>query len=392
MSEHSKLFSPSAAKRWMACPASAQAILDSGVENISSVYAKRGTLQHEYVEEIDLGIRDAIVADKPAELSPDEWDDVIIANTAINEVLDNAGIAKEWTETRVGLNAPYDDCFGTVDKLVWDEKNRTMYVLDYKFGYKTVEATMNPQLLIYAVAAMFTLKLNPKTIMLGIIQPKASKFASLFSLSDKELLDFYIKTLTPVMDDILTGRTSFTIGRHCSEAYCPLQGRCAAQEKDIMGALSEYFEDEEHTQLPVIDSALDLKKILELADIVEPWFNAARERVRDTLLGGTPVEGYKLVSGRSNRKWKDEKEAETFLKGQRLKDSERFSRKLISPSHAEKVLRDKLKKSSRTKNRFGELVIKPTGALTVAREDSKKSAVEVENAQETIDELYGDLI
>ena len=388
MDKHSKLLSPSASKRWTVCTAAQQEIIDRGLGKTTSVYAERGSLQHKYMQELYMELIEPAFSARPEDLTEEEWDHVLIANRSVNEVLRGVTTTIERTEMGVQLNAPYQDCFGTLDHLVYDKTEKRLYVIDYKFGYTRVKSEMNTQLLIYAMAACFTLSLQPKSVVLVIVQPKVSQTADMWGLTFKELIEWYADVLVPAMDTILNGKGQFKAGSHCNESFCPLQAQCPAQEKDIMQQLDSYFEDNTRTTLRLDENKL--AQILDLSEIVEPWFNAARALANDKLMQGEEVEGYKLVHGKSNRMWANEEEADTFLKGQKLKQAERYNYKLISPAQAEKRIKGKLE-SSRTKNRFEKLVTKPTGKLKLVKEDDPRHPAQFERIDDAVDEMYGDI-
>jgi len=102
---------------------------------------------------------------------------------------------------------------------------------------------------------------------------------------------------------------------------------------------------------------------------------------------GDGAPGTKLVMGREgNRAWRNEEEAETFLKGQKLKLDERCDFKLKSPTKIEKLLKEKLEKTTRTRNRFEELVTRSAAkevlALASDKRDAVKAAVELMPSEE----------
>lgn len=93
-------------------------------------------------------------------------------------------------------------------------------------------------------------------------------------------------------------------------------------------------------------------------------------------MGDTFGDAVKLVSGREgNTKWADEAAAETFLKGQGLKQEDRFKFDLISPTQAKKLLAEKLESSTRTANRFASLVTRSAGKPVVALASDKRPAL-----------------
>ena len=91
---------------------------------------------------------------------------------------------------------------------------------------------------------------------------------------------------------------------------------------------------------------------------------------------GQAADGTKLVLGRAgNRAWANEEEADTFLKGQRLKLAERCDFKLKGPAKIETLLKDKFEKSARTRSRFEELVTRSDPKPVLATADDKRESV-----------------
>lgn len=112
------------------------------------------------------------------------------------------------------------------------------------------------------------------------------------------------------------------------------------------------------------------------AKAIRSWLSDAEEYLEGRLLAGEQIDGVKLVEGREgNREWGSEAEAETFLKGQGMKMEERFDFKLKSPAKIEALLKDKLKSSVRTKNRFEQLITRSSGKKKLAIDSDKRDAV-----------------
>jgi hypothetical protein len=98
---------------------------------------------------------------------------------------------------------------------------------------------------------------------------------------------------------------------------------------DIEPATSEHMKDSDPAWL-----AACLSKV----DLIEDWCKAIRAETERRLLAGDDVPGFKLVQGkRGARQWADAKAAEETLKAMRLKESEMYDFKLISPTTADKL-------------------------------------------------------
>lgn len=111
------------------------------------------------------------------------------------------------------------------------------------------------------------------------------------------------------------------------------------------------------------------------AKAIRSWLSDAEEYLEGRLLAGEQIDGVKLVDGREgNRAWTNSGEAETFLKGQGLKQEERCNFELKSPAQIEKIIAAKLK-STRTKNRFEQLITRSSAKKKLAIDSDKRDAV-----------------
>jgi hypothetical protein len=90
--------------------------------------------------------------------------------------------------------------------------------------------------------------------------------------------------------------------------------------------------------------------------------------------------GYKLVTGKSNRVWKDAEAAQTLLSNHLGIDTTRPRADLISPKQAEEALKG-IELSARFKTRLQSLITKPEGKPTLVSEDDKRPALDYSTAQ-----------
>lgn len=109
---------------------------------------------------------------------------------------------------------------------------------------------------------------------------------------------------------------------------------------------------------------------------IRRFLDDIEEHLEARALAGTSTPGTKLVHGREgNRAWSNEDEADTFLKGQKMKEAERYNFKLKSPTQIEVVLKDKLATSTRTQNRFNALVSRSPAKPVLALASDKRPAI-----------------
>lgn len=102
-------------------------------------------------------------------------------------------------------------------------------------------------------------------------------------------------------------------------------------------------------------------------DLVEDWCSGIRAELERRLKEGQSVPGLKLVAGKKgNRAWSDEGMAAQLL--QPVLGDKAFTRKLITPSQAEKQLKDGFEP-------FKTLVTQAEGKPTVVPASDKRPAI-----------------
>lgn len=194
-------------------------------------------------------------------------------------------------------------------------------------------------------------------------------------------------------------------GDHGSCRWCKAKSFCGVRHAEATvdhdtSALLALMPDltKEENKAPVeqrIDNVLDMELVqdeiipqhgdtLRLDYLIQVWRNKKKiekflgdvEEYLEALAKERPLPGLKWVEGRQgNRAWGNEGEADTFLKGQKLKQEERYTFKLKTPTQIEALLKEKIEKSTRTKNRFDQLVTRSNGKPVLVSEDDKRPAL-----------------
>jgi len=85
------------------------------------------------------------------------------------------------------------------------------------------------------------------------------------------------------------------------------------------------------------------------------------------VLSGEGFEGFKIVHGRSNRQWGDEKVAEKKLN--EMLGEKAYNKKLLSVAQAEKAI------GKENKSDISYLIIKPEGAPTLVQDTDNREAI-----------------
>ena len=138
--------------------------------------------------------------------------------------------------------------------------------------------------------------------------------------------------------------------------------------------------------LAVSDTA-PLAAAMSRVELVEQWCKAIRAEVERRLLNYELVPGFKLVEGRKgNRSWADEKAAEGVLKSLKLTRDQMYDFKLISPTTAEKVLKNFPSKWDKVNG----LVRRSNGKPSVAPATDKRPEMVVSNAADELLRIAAD--
>ena len=328
---------------------------------------------------------------------------------------------------------------GTSDTVII--KGDTAIIADLKYGRGVqVFAEGNEQLLIYGASAVadFDALGEIEHVELHILQPRLNHF-DVWKLTVAEMHE-RIEVIRQTAKRILAGpegltavpgdkqckfckasatcpeRTDFTL-ELITEAFVdldkgfvkvemPQAEKLLAQSFGVKPAAMTYHEQTEsgHDGLPC-DAHFTVKKpsirpsleaateavatadderlatLMDAADMIEGFAKAVRAEVERRLLTGKFTDArYKLVEGRQGaRSWTSAAEAEAALKAMRLKVDQMYDFKLISPTTAEKVLKEA---NPRKWTKLQPLIGRSDGKPSVAPASDKRPALNLAIAEQ----------
>lgn len=379
---HSVLGASSAA-RWIACPGSIR--LSKGIPRVSSVYADEGTAAH-HVAEMCLikKINAAEFPEKSVRVNGKDYPvteemidavqlylDTLRADLYALSLTEDVGLE---IEKKFNLDHFYDGLWGTCDAVI-RQPFGCVRVYDLKYGAGVaVDAEDNAQAMYYALGAIGIDSELYDDIELVIVQPRAHHGdgpVRRCKMTVGELLKWAIEVLLPAAKATEDPEAPLCTGEHCR--FCPALAVCPAQQAQALTVAKEVFAAvPKAPPAPETLTIKDLKKILDVAPMVEAWIDACRSYVHTLLETGATTSdevGYKLVNGKSSRSWKDEKEAEEFLSVV-MGEAAYIPKKLVSPAQAEKVL-----KGAENKRALEGLIEKTPGKPQLAPLSDKREAI-----------------
>ena len=362
--EHSKLFSPSASARLLTCPGSAKA--SEGIPDQESLFAAEGHDAHALAE-IRLCERLGLQTNEKIEdltFYNREMEDYI--SDYVSYVLEKvASIKKDCPDAIVLIEQKvaavrYDESlFGSTDVAIIADKVLT--IIDLKYGRGVlVNAKENTQEMCYGLCAMETFGnlYDIEDINLCIFQPRLSNVSE-WSLTVKELYKWADEILKPGIEKIRAGSEEFHPSRHC--VFCKAKPLCKALRDQNL----ELAKHEFRPAFLMDDS--EIEEVLDKADDFVNWINSVKEFALEDAMKGKKYDHYKLVEGRSNRKYIDETKVINVVKEAGYSP---YEEKLLSVTGMQSRLG-----KARFEELLGNLVVKPRGKLTLVPREDKRPEV-----------------
>lgn len=396
MSEHARL-SASAAHRWLYCQGSIAAIESLPVvdRNKSSKYSREGTAAHAMAA-LALEKKESCAVVVATNDNP-EWNLELARD--IQPYVDAVNIMAEGNLLLIEQRVDYShsigipDSFGTADAIIIADDGAELIVCDLKAGRGIeVSAEENEQLLLYALGVLESFNTiidatKLKRVRLVISQPRLNSLRE-WDCSMEYLEAFRQDAAKAAAKAIAMAEGKEPIVHTPGEEtcrWCSFSAKCPALAAKVEETIDAEFENlDEAPPVPADNALLALK--MNAIPLIESWCTAVRAAVEAQLIQGQAVPGYKLVQGKQgNRKWIDGKDAERLLKSFRLKTEEIYDMSVISPTAAEKLLKD-----NPTRWKRAELLITRTaGKPSVALESDRRPAIEVTPVEDDFEDLTG---
>lgn len=366
----------SAADRWMNCTPSAQ--LTAGMEDETTTFAAEGTAAHALCE---WKVRKALKMRAGRRPTSDYWTDEMeeFTDDYRDFIMDLVGQAKltckdpvTLIEQHLDFSCYVPDGFGTGDFLLVADKE--LNVVDFKYGRGVaVYADHNPQMMLYALGALnlFDCLYDIEQVTMTIFQPRLSSIST-WTISAEELYKWAEEVLKPKAELAAKGEGEFISGSWCR--FCKARNTCRARAESFLELAKMEF------QPPALLSDEEVAEVMEKADELSKWASDVMAYAQaEAIENGKHWNGYKLVEGRSTRRFIDEKKVEEAAKGAGYTDI--YNKSLITLTAFEKLMgKDTFKEV------LGSYVTKPAGKLTLVPVSDKRPEVTVNTVNDEFQE------
>ena len=359
------LLSASSSKRWLNCTPSAR-LEQQFKEDTGSTYAEEGTAAHALAEHKLKRLLKRRSKRPVSDYQCDEMEEC--TDGYVSYALEQIELARQncpdpvvLIEQHLDYSAYVPEGFGTGDLLI--VADGTLAVVDLKYGKGvTVEAEWNPQMLLYGLGALelFDAIYDIDTIRMTIYQPRLESISS-WEISVEDLKKWVETELKPKAALAINGEGDFRCGSWCR--FCKAKYTCRARSEEYLKLAQMEF------KAPALLTDEEVAEVLKVADELAKWSADVYAYATDeAVTHGKQWTGFKLVEGRSNRKYTDEETVAETAKAAGYTDI--YKSALVGITEMEKLMGKK-----KFAEILGALVYKPQGKLTLAAESDKREAV-----------------
>ena len=376
MPDKHAVLSASGSHRWLNCPPSAR--LELELENTGSEAAREGTAAHALCEH---KLKKALKQRSRRPVSPYDSDEMEECTDAyVQFVMEQYEAAKQTCtdpiiliEQHLDFSCYVPDGFGTGDCVIISDSR--LHIVDLKYGMGVlVEAENNPQMKLYALGALeiFDALYDISEVSMTIFQPRREN-VSTWTIPVSELKAWAENELKPKAVLAYNGEGEYVPGEWCT--FCRAAVRCRARAEEKLKLAESEF------RMPPLLTDAEIEDILSVLPDLTKWANELSAYALDAALNhGKVWSGFKVVEGRSVRKYRDEEAVAEAAKNAGYKDIYRQS--LIPMTEMQKLMG-----KTKFEEVLGGLVYKHPGKPTLVPASDKRPAMNVSNAINDFNEI-----
>ena len=369
------LLSASSSHRWLNCNPSAR--LEREFADRETVAAAEGTAAHALAEH-KLKRRLKLRSERPVspfdtdemETCTDDYADFVMEQVTKERRRDPD--TQVFIEQRLDFSCYVPEGFGTGDCLIVSRGR--IHIIDLKYGQGLlVDSEENPQMMLYALAALkqYEEQYQIKKVKLTIFQPRREN-VSTWETSVAKLKKWATKELVPKAEKAFKGEGEYCPGEGC--IFCKAAVKCRARAEDKLRLAQSEF------KMPPLLTDAEIEDVLAKLPDIKKWADEIQEYALAKALAGKEWAGFKLVEGRSVRKFTDERAVVKAANAAGYHDI--YKQSLISITEMEKLMG-----KAEFSKVLGALVTKPQGKPTLVPDTDKRQAITVSNPKTEFSEI-----
>ncbi len=268
-------------------------------------------------------------------------------------------------EQKLDFSCYVPEGFGTGDVVIVGDG--TLHIIDFKYGLGVlVDAEGNPQMKLYALGALtqFDNLYDITEVAMTIYQPRREN-VSTWTIAVDELKVWAENVLKQKATLAFNGEGDYFSGEWCT--FCRASIKCRARaESKLMLASKEFA-------LPPLLSDEEIEEILSSLEDLTKWANDIISYAADCAINhGKQWNGFKIVEGRSVRKYSNESAVIEAVNNAGFKDI--YKKSLIPLTEMERLLG-----KTHFNEILGTLIQKAPGKPTLVPVTDKRSPINTLN-------------
>ena len=369
------LLSASSSHRWLNCNPSAR--LEREFADRETIAAAEGTAAHALAEH-KLKRKLKLRSERPVspfdtdemEVCTDDYADFVMEQVTKERRRDLD--TQVFIEQRLDFSCYVPEGFGTGDCLIVSRGR--LHIIDLKYGQGLlVDSEENPQMMLYALAALnqYEEQYQIKKVKLTIFQPRRDN-VSTWETTVAKLKKWATKDLVPKAQRAFRGEGEYCPGEWC--IFCKAAVKCRARAEDKLRLAQSEF------KMPPLLTDAEIESVLAKLPDIKKWADEIQEYALAKALAGKEWTGFKLVEGRSVRKFTDERAVVKAANEAGYHDI--YKQTLISLTEMEKLMG-----KAEFSKVLGALVTKPQGKPTLVPDTDKRQAISVSNPKSEFSEI-----
>lgn len=373
------VLSASGSHRWLNCTPSARIELE--FENTTSEAAREGTAAHALCEHKLKKFLKKRSKRPVSDYNSDEMEECTDAYAEF--VMEQYEEAKKsckdpviLIEQKLDFSCYVPEGFGTGDCIIISDDK--LHIIDFKYGQGIfVEAEHNPQMMLYALGALeiYDALYDIKEVSMTIFQPRREN-VSTWTIPIEELKVWAEEELKPKAQMAYDGDGEYLPGEWCT--FCKVSVKCRARaEKKMKLARLEF-------KMPPLLTDAEIEEVLDVLPDLTKWANEITAYATEAAIHhGKEWNGFKVVEGRSNRKYRDELLVAEAAREHGYTDI--YRQTLIPMTEMQKLMG-----KSAFEEILGDLIYKPPGKPILVPNTDKRPAMNVTNAENEFDKIMED--
>lgn len=373
------ILSASSSHRWLHCLPSAR--LELEFESTSGTAAEEGSAAHALSEH---KLKKALHIRSKRPISDYDSDEMEECTDAyVDFVMEQVELARKscndpivLIEQRLDFSCYVPDGFGTGDCVIISDDR--LHIVDFKYGMGVlVDAVDNPQMKLYALGALeiYDSLYDINEVSMTIFQPRREN-VSTWTVPVEELKCWAEEELKPKAVKAYNGEGEYIPGEWCT--FCKAAVRCRARAEEKLKLAQTEF------KMPPLLTDNEIEEILFILPDLTKWANEITAYATDAAVNhGKEWNGFKVVEGRSVRKYKDENTIAEKAVASGFKDIYRKS--LIPMTEMQKLMG-----KTKFEEILGDLIYKPPGKPTLVPNSDKRPVMNVADAKNEFNEIMED--